>query len=289
MTSTSILEREIRRGQAERESQFEKFKGRLLCQIVRVNGNLKVPRKPGFVWVQEYSPSSDDPPFHVFNSKVQRREGLPVWVGRGLSGRLEILDWYNGVLPDMPSYDGQVYLPNHAPDHEWPDKQPGPDAVTVYPRALSMLRTYPGEAGGLTISVTPLRYIVNGAVVEFPGLSSYDISGSQPASGSALYVGVYLDKSTNTIGTVDGSSVIDATTIEPPSPTFPSLSIPSGLVRLDGDQTSITEADTGKDPRMFLGDVAVGEAQSIKADLLKQIGALEAQLDMIISKHMVEG
>lgn len=285
---TSILRREIERQRQERNEQFEKFKGRLLCQIVRVSGNIKVPRRPGFVWCQEYSPSSDDPPFHVFNAKVQRREGLPVWVGLGLSGRLEILDWYNGVLPDMPDYEGQVYLPNHAPDHEWPDKQPGADAVTVYPRALSMLRTYPGEAGGLTISVSPLRYIKDGVLTRFTGLYSSSISASQPSSGQARYVGVYLDKSSNAISTVDGDTDTDASTIDPPPPTFPDLSVPSALVRLDGDQTSVTEADI-VDARMFLGDFAVGELQDLRNYVMKQVGALRADLDAILTKHMLEG
>lgn len=273
---TSILRRELDRQRSERAQQFEKFKGKLLCQIVRVSGNIKVPNRPGFIWCQEYSPSTDDPPFHVFNAKVGPRVGLPVWVGIGLSGRLEVLDWYNAIIPDMPDYSGEVYLPSHHLDHEWPDKNPAPDAVTVYPRALSMLRTYPGEAGGLTISVSSLRYIHNDARVDFTGINSTSISGSQPASGSALYVGIYLDVATNAIATVDGSTVSDAPTIDPPSPTFPANAIPSALVRLDGDQTSVSEGDI-VDFRPVLGEARTG-AQDAPIDATYWVTSSDSDL-----------
>ena len=261
---SSIIRRDLQRQRGDRDAQFEQFHGKLLCQIIRVDGNIKVPNRPGFVWCQEYSPTNDDSPFHVFNSKVQARELLPVWVGLGLSGRLEILDWYNAILPDLPDYSGQVYLPQHHLDHEWPDKKPGADAVTVYERAIAPLRTYVGEAGSLTVSVRPLRYIHNKVVVVFSGLNNLDISASQPAAGLALYVGVYLNTTTNAIGTVDSSTVADVPVIDPPSPTFPDNAIPSALVRLDNAQTTISEADI-VDVRPFIGAAKVG-AQAAPID-----------------------
>lgn len=216
---------------------------RLPCNIIRVAGNIDVPSRPGFVWCQEYSPSDDTSPFHAFNDKVQAREGLPIWIGKGLGGRREILDWRNGIIVDTADYAGQKYLPLHHSDHEWPDFKPGPDVVNVYPRSLTMLRIYPGEAGALTVSASPLKYVKSNSLVSFPGKNSLDISASQPASGLARFVGVYLDPDDNTLKTVDGATTGDSPAIIPDSPVFPESAILSANVRLNGDQTTISEVD----------------------------------------------
>lgn len=225
---------------------------RLPANIVRVAGDIKVPDKSGFNWAQEHSSSDDSNPFHVFNDKVQDREGLSIWVGDGRDGRREVLDWRNATIINTPDYNAQKYLPTHGSDHEWPDFKPGPDAINIYPRALTMLRTYPGEAGALTISVSPLRYIKSNAIVLFPGKISLDISASQPASGLALFVGIYLDPDDNTIKTVDGATTSDSPAIIPDSPVFPESAILSANVRLDGDQTILSEVDMSPDIRQIL-------------------------------------
>lgn len=215
---------------------------RLLCQIVRVAGNINVPSRPGFVWCQEYSPSDDTNPFHAFNSEVQAREGLDVWIGEGMGGRREILKWNNATIVNTADYASQKYLPVHHTDHEWPDFKPGPDVVNVYPRSLSMLRTYPGEAGALTVSASPLRYIKGNALVIFPGKNSLDISAAQPASGLARFVGIYLDPDDNILKSVNGAITGDSPAITPDSPAFPESAILSANVRLN-DQTTFSEVD----------------------------------------------
>lgn len=227
--------------QVEREDLLGQ--DRLLCNIIRVDSNNAVPSRPGFVWCQEYSPSDDTSPFHVFNDKVQAREGLTVWVGPGLGGRREVLDWNNGTLVNTADYAAQKYLPIHHSDHEWPDFKPGPDVVNVYPRSLSMLRTYPGEAGALTVSASPLRYIKGNALVLFPGKNSLDISAAQPASGLARFVGIYLDPDDNILKSVNGATTGDSPAITPDSPAFPESAILSANVRLNGDQSTFSEVD----------------------------------------------
>ncbi len=216
---------------------------RLLCNIIRVDSNIAVPSRPGFVWCQEYSPSDDTSPFHAFNDKVQAREGLSVWIGPGLGGRREVLEWNNATIVNTADYAAQKYLPTHHTDHEWPDFKPGADVVNVYPRSLSMLRTYPGEAGALTVSASPLRYIKSNALILFPGKNSLDISASQPASGLARFVGIYLDPDDNTLKSVNGATTGDSPTITPDSPAFPESAILSANVRLNGDQTTFSEVD----------------------------------------------
>ena len=227
--------------ETERAALFDP--DRLLCNIIRVDSNIYVPGRAGFVWCQEYSPLDDTSPFHAFNDKVQAREGLPVWIGEGLGGRREVLDWNDGTIVNTPDYAAQKYLPTHHSDHEWPDFKPGPDVVNVYPRSLSMLRTYPGEGGALTVSASPLRYIKGNALVVFPGKNSLDISASQPASGLARFVGIYLDPDDNTLKSVDGATTGDSPAITPDSPAFPESSILSANVRLNGDQTVFSEVD----------------------------------------------
>ena len=273
---SSLIDREIQRQRGQRAAEFEPVKEKLLCRIVRVGGDIKVKGKKGFVWCQEHSPGADDNAFQVFNVKVAPRANLPVWVGLGLSGRLEILDWYNAVLVDLPEYNGEVYLPEHHTDHEWPDKLPGADAVTVYERAIAPLRTYVGEGGSLTVSIRPLRYIHNKVVTTFVGLNNLDISASQPGVGLALYVGIYLNTTTNLIGTVDSSTVSDVPTIDPPSPTFPANAIPSALVRLDNAQTVVSEVDI-VDARPFIGDAKVG-AQTAPLDATYWVTTANADL-----------
>lgn len=256
---------------------------RLPCNIIRVASNINVPSRPGFVWCQEYSPSDDTSPFHAFNDKVQPREGLPIWVGDGLDGRREVLDWRNGTITSTPDYAGQKYLPAHHNDHEWPDFKPGPDVVNVYPRSLTIMRTYPGEAGLLTVSVSPIRYRKNNALLLFPGKISFDISASQPASGLARWVGIYLDIDDNTIKSVNGPTTSDSPAIIPNSPTFPQTAILSALVRLDGDQTAFSEVD-------FIDARQIIDFSAANNDfMLQQLALVEAEFDFALSKHVVEG
>ncbi len=227
--------------QSERAALFDP--DRLLCNIIRVDSNIDVPDRPGFVWCQEYSPLDDTSPFHAFNNKVQAREGLTVWIGKGLGGRREVLDWNNGTIVNTADYSAQKYLPIHHADHEWPNFKPGPDVVNVYPRSLTMLRTYPGEGGALTISVSPLTYVKSNALVIFAGKIGLDISASQPASGLARFVGIYLDPDDNTVKSVNGATTGDSPAITPDSPVFPESAILSANVRLNGDQTVFSEVD----------------------------------------------
>ena len=266
-----ILRREIERSQTRRDSRFEPSKEKQLCIFVKVAGSFKVPNRPGFNYVQVITPEGDSPAFQVFNSKVQARANVKVWVGPGLSGRWEVLDWYNGEIPDIPGYSGGGYQLIHAPDLEWPDFRPGANAISIYPRAIVAARVYPGEAGGLTISVVPLRYVYGGQLVRFGGVNNYSIAASQPASGLARWVLVYLNPTTNTIGTTNGDTATDTPVTLPPDPIPPNGVFPLGLVRLDSDQTENTEADI-EDWRPPFGEAITGPVNA-PADAFYFVGA----------------
>lgn len=239
---SSLIYRDIELKRQKGAQQFEGRVERFLVKQVRLNGNLKVPGRPGYVYVQQIPEDDAPPPVPVLCLGVQPREGLTGWVERNRDGLWEFVE-FSRVIVNLPDYSGQTYLPPHHLDHEWPDQKPGPDAVNVYPRAHVPLRAESGAGGGLTVDVAPLRYPVGATFVFFPGLLGLDLSASQPAVGLARYVGIYLDPATNTIGTVDGTTVVDAAPITPPDPSFPRGCIPSAVVRLDGSQTIFTEPD----------------------------------------------
>jgi len=253
---SSSIYRDIQLKRQRSAQQFEGRKERWLAQLVRFEGNLRVPGRPGYVYAQQLPIDDAPPPVPVLCVGVQARETLRVWIEKNLEGEWEVVDWWRGIT-QQGDYNLQAYLPLHAHDHEWPDRSPHADAVSVYPRALAMLRAYPGEAGGLTISISPLRYMVDGAVVLYPGELSLDVSASQPAAGNALYLGVYLDLATNTIQTISGPTTVDAGPIEPASPSFPDNVLTSAMVRFDGSATTFYEADF-VDLRVLIGQADTG-------------------------------
>jgi len=253
--SSSIF-RDIELARQRSAQQFEGARERWLAMLTRFNGNLRVPNRPGYVYAQQLPVDDAPPPVPVLCVSVQARENLRVWVEKNYEGEWEVVAWWKGIT-QQGDYNLQAYLPLHGSDHEWPDHKPRADAVSVYPRALSMLRTYPGEAGGLTLSVSPLRYMLDGEVTLFAGRFNLDVSADQPAAGNALYLGVYLDLATNTISTVTGATTIDAIPVEPDSPDFPSNCFTSAMVRYDGNATTFYEADI-VDLRMVIGETAIG-------------------------------
>jgi hypothetical protein len=253
--SSSIF-RDIELARQRSATQFEGAKERWLAMLTRFNGNLRVPGRPGYVYAQQLPVDDAPPPVPVLCVTVQARENLRVWIEKNYEGEWEVVAWWKGIT-SQGDYNLQAYLPLHGSDHEWPDRAPRPDAVNVYPRALTALRAYPGEAGGLTISVSPLRYMVDGDVVFYTGEYNIDVSASQPAAGNALYLGVYLDLATNAVGTIAGATTIDAVPVEPDSPDFPENCYTSAMVRYDGDATTFYEADF-VDLRMIVGESTTG-------------------------------
>jgi hypothetical protein len=235
----------------QRDATFEANRQLILAEMIKIGGAVEVSGRPLYVWVRELDQNGGV--FQVFNPNVQARAGTPVIIGYGPKPpyRLQVLrvDW--SILSGLDDFDGDPMLATHGHAHEWPDGLPGGDVVDVHPRALVPLRTYPGT--GLQVNVMPLRYSYNGAAVQFLGQYEYDISGSQPASGSVRYVLIYLNMTTNALGTVNGTAVGYGPTVTPPYPNIPAQAIPSAFIQLDGDQTSITETDI-EDARMPLGD-----------------------------------
>jgi hypothetical protein len=102
--------------------------------------------------------------------------------------------------------------------------------------------------------VTPLLYVLDGAVVSFTGRTGIDLSAYLPASGKARFVLTYLDLGTNEVGLVAGDETVDSAAVTPTPPFVPANSIPTALVRLAGGMADVTEADIW-DLRLILNEV----------------------------------
>lgn len=248
------------------------------AELVGVDGDVEVAGRPGFSWVREHG---QDTISQVFNPNVQQRDGLAVLLGPAPKApfRRIVRDVNWEIIAVHPDYDGDPFLPTHHRSHEMPDHRPGADAVNVYVRAWVPGRVYAG--GGLTVSVAPCRYNHSGASVLFDGAEGYDLAASEPAVGLARLVLVYLDKNTNAIGHVDGDTAPDSYAVRPGDPVYPDAPhIPLALVRLAGNQTTITEADVD-DLRTFWEDAGAASA-------MEQLAWLEHDLDFELSRLIVE-
>lgn len=268
----------------EREAGFEQFVDITKAEVIAIGGSVDVSNKTGYVWVREYGLHGGV--CQVFSPYVQARAGLAVLIAtypkRPARRMIICVDWE--IMADHPDWDGDPFLPRHHRTHECPDGNYGADVVMIYPRALSMLRTTPGNStgGNPSVHVSSLRYEVNGEATLFAGREDYDISGSVPGAGLARYVLIYLDTATNTIGSVNGDTTVDSETLIPDAPDVSLLSIPSALVRLAGGDTGVSESGI-VDVRMLLSRVT-GQEQAT----MKMVANLERQLDVLLTRLVVE-
>src|SRR3972149_11935641 len=122
---SSLIYRDMELKRRRGAQQFEARVERYLVKQVRLNGNLKVPNRPGYVYVQQVPEDDAPPPVPVLCLGVQPREGLMGWVERNRDGLWEFVAFSRSIV-NLPDYSGQAYLPAHHLDHEWPDQKPGP-------------------------------------------------------------------------------------------------------------------------------------------------------------------
>jgi hypothetical protein len=242
-----MAKRTIRDAKLARRQHEQRFAGERIetyAVIVKRNGSTQVPGVYDHIWVLPYGVGE---PVAVYNRRVKStRPNTAVAIGYAPgSTTLEVLrtviDTTAGVVPT-----GTVDLPNHASSH-YPD---GDDPLYIYGRAIAVLLCYP--AGGLKVNVAPYTYEKDGAFVTFPGVENYDLSAHLPAAGQALRVLVHLNLSTNQIGAVAGSAVVDSGAILPPAPAIPAGVQGAALVRLAGGQSELAESDF-YEARDFLG------------------------------------
>lgn len=237
--------RDVLLARGQRETQFEKDQKTFLAVLAGVDyaNSAAVARQPGHVWFQELEQYGDATPGIAFNRKAPPIPGLKVTIKQWPKAPFdyEVIDWDATGIKDLPDYTGTPLLPQHAQDHI-----DGYDPLILPTRNLAALRTYitPGNTT-LKVNVAPYG--------DFGGQNDLNLSASKPASGLARYVLVYLDPTDNTIKTVNGDTATDLDTVPPTKPAVPSGGIASAYVRIDGDQTAISEADIVEARSIFSG------------------------------------
>ena len=241
-----------------------------------------------FVWVRE---SSMNGAVHqVFNpDAIPLMTNFPCLITysprRPYRWEIYSVDW-DGVY-NFPSYTTQNFsYGTHAPNHEWPDGAPGTDPLNVYPRAFAPLRTYAGT--GLAVNVWTHRYWYESAIREFSGTANHSLAAFQPASGLAVRILVYLNRITNVVQSVAGSSIGDSPIVTPPNPTIPNDAILSAFVRLDGDQSEFTESDF-TDLRFHISETEQTEVGGATVSTIDQLAIQEAEFDLWLSMHILAG
>lgn len=208
---------------------------------------------PFYVWVRVWSADGNILP--AYNGVgVPVVEDMPVYVtrSRGVADVLEIVDVDRELLEYAGDLtEGFAVVQPHAQAHEWPDRSPGFQAITIYPRAWSQLRTYPTNPSSLSVTVSPMRYQTAATMEVFNG-ADIDLTASVPgAANQARLVLVYLDATTNTLGITNGALGTDADGWSLGEPVLANGQYPSVVVRLENGQTDINEDDIS-DRRLFL-------------------------------------
>lgn len=218
------------------------------------NGVVRVPGRPDLVYVRVNADASTI--WQVPNDAVADVDNLPVIVEKEPDGGLwRIVEVFRGQISySGAGWDGVKLTPNHGDEHEWPPKQPGPDPVNIYTRALTDLRSEPTSTYSLNVNVQPIRYNYDGLTKYFKG-TTLDLSGFVPGTGIRK-VATYLDIRVNAAYAIAGSPVVYSAGADPPVPRLPWFAKPSGLVTLRQNQIEITESDF-ETVRMVIDEVGV--------------------------------
>lgn len=179
-----------------------------------------VTGRPGFVWVRENGQNGGV--FQCFNPSVKLVVGLPVIIYRETAtSRLTIrsVNWDALEVSITSSAVGTALgVPNHARDHEWITMFPGFDAMNVYPRAMTMMKIYPG-ATALTMSVASGYYMLDGDTIFFPGLVDDDITSYIPSTaGNRVSVLMYINTTSNLVEYLSGTESVLLFPVEPTIP-----------------------------------------------------------------------
>ena len=261
----------------EADKKFARDGNIVRCNTIGIDSVLTpaVSGRSGYVWVKEWG--TNGIAFQVFTPNVITIIGLPVLVGvpaDSNSTRRMVLgvDW--SLYPDLTDYDGSIYMGKHASSHEWPDENPQYDAINTYAQSFVPLRTQ--FYSDFVVFVSPALYQKGAGVVKFEG-EYVDLLPYLPDPGYAIRVLLCLDAKTNSISVARSVRVVN--TEEPDYITAPVGLIGSGYVRVDGDESVLTERDIAN-ARAFLHTPSV---------TFEEIVMMYNDFDMQMSIHIVNG
>lgn len=223
-----ITKAKERKDRAKSESENKET---FQANLIEVNDKVRVVSQPGWL---NYLPVGGGQPSTAFNTgRVQERNGTPVIVGF-IDDQPSILRIDQTRIQDG-KYNDPLFAMHAGTSHQWG----GGDPYYLDPRAVAPLMVRPVQ-GALKVKVTPGPYGFLGKYSYFPGTVSYDLSTLQPATGTKVGIGLYVDVY-NDLQTVSGSTV--AQTMPAPDPVWLSSMFPLAKVILYGDQAYVDFED----------------------------------------------
>jgi hypothetical protein len=182
-------------------------------------------------------------------------DGLPVILKQEPDSQLWELEKVDrGALSQVGSGWNVPLLGTHHASHEWEDFMPGPDTVSMFPRALTALRTEPTATYSMDIVVRPIRYSYEGVSKKYKG-GQYSLTSYVPAVGQR-YVLTYLDVRDGTLKTLTGNPTTYSIALDPTPPRIPWYAKPSALIKLRQNQNIVTETDI-EDARLVVDDEGI--------------------------------
>jgi hypothetical protein len=209
-------------------------------------------------------------------------QGIPVMVGKQYptDRYFQILGVNLDLYLDSMTQDSlvQYILPRHGGSHHW---LTGNDPAPIDIRNLSFGRVSTTSPETLSVSISTFNYDNHG-VYQTLSDGLINLMAEVPAVASThAYMLVYVDPDTNTTEYIAGAAT--ATTVTPTPPDIIAGTIPLALVLLENGDTAIYESAITDYRTVFLplgGNLGV---------VNQIVGALEAEHDLQISRHVVEG
>jgi len=247
------LDREIAKAREGFSKNFEPYV-QLFPAVIssRAGSSTFSELSDNYTWIRVFNrPESLAP---AFNPTSIREIGTPVWVKKYPKGpyRWEIV----GVNSSYAAVSEQTEvnrfnLPIHGANHvTYEEATPAVDPIYVYQPMNMILKTV-GDGATLTVSTYPYE------TYDFPGATT-DLTASVPGSGLIRSVLIYYNTNTETLSTVNGTTVTDDGITPIPRPDIPAgiSGVKSAWVILANGQTAVTTAEDVIDARDFLGQSA---------------------------------
>jgi hypothetical protein len=240
--------------QVSRQRYFRAFEVRRnvkRARVIEIDGSIESTHKPGYAHIVILGiPEGGQTTARMGNQQLE--DNMPVLVARDPTNPFEwqILKVYTDeIFPSAAIKIVRYQVGDHADNHTWPtEANKGSDAVPVYQSALQPLKLT-GDGTTLTVTVQGCIYYSGSIRREFFG-ATLDLTSNVPGSGLKREVLVYLDKTSNTLQTSNGTTVATGAPVAP-FPTKPSNSRVAGWVNLTNGQTTITTATHITDGRDF--------------------------------------
>ena len=248
-------EREIASIRKSREASFESSRKVVPATIVSIAGSTTPDALgPNFTWVRIWGREESATP--AYNPTTLAVAGTPVLVARSPKGpyRWTILSPDASFLIVTSSDPvSPLEMGPHAQNHQIPTEATiGADPVYVSSPMMLMLKTE-GDGATLTVTTQPHIYTNNGVRQYFSGTNT-DLTSDVPGAGLKRKVLLYLNKETNTLIVLAGSTLSSGSPFPAPAPTVPDgiSARKSALVDLVNGQTTITTSSDVEDARDFL-------------------------------------